>query len=211
MRMILVAVFFFHTSFGGYSQNNSFANEKAKAIVEIINKVSDMKKINNCLVVANLGYKSVRAERGTVADLQISDRLIEDTIAVNYIRELVKHNTETKKRVNFKTFKEVNFNNRYKIINSSLFSSDTHASEKNKLYIEINEPIDGWEICKLFTTDSVFSGEAYMQYYIPKLYIPVGIFSIEKDEGSFKLLLFEFQMAKINGKFVLKLVNYKLL
>jgi len=210
MKVNFASILLILIHYGAVAQNNQMSKEKAGIIYNIITEITKDREVGPTLVVTNMGYKPVDVVRGIAAGMQISKDVIEDTIAANYCRELIKSNLRRKEIINFKTFKEINFNNRYQVINSQFFFLDTAISKtQNKTYIEINDPIDGWDVCKLFIDDSLISGERYTRFLIPRICIPVFIYSNKKDAESIELYLFRFEMQYKDEKFETKFLDYK--
>ena len=107
MKVNFASILLILIHYGAVAQNNQMSKEKAGIIYNIITEITKDREVGPTLVVTNMGYKPVDVVRGIAAGMQISKDVIEDTIAANYCRELIKSNLRRKEIINFKTFKEI--------------------------------------------------------------------------------------------------------
>lgn len=180
---------------------------KSQMINEIVKQLVKPGKDQKVMVVVDLEQKKLEAHTG-VSGTRVwhLDDKIEDTVVL----QLLRNNLLANMGPGFilKTFKELNFNDRYQIIIDS-FINNIYPTKKD-VYVEIAAPLNGWDVATLVARDYAFSDgdKNFMRFQIPRYCIPVFMWTSESKE-KVTYYLFRFDIKYADNKLSTHLIDWK--
>jgi hypothetical protein len=209
MKSVLLFILASLVTLSSRSQS-TLAYEKSAIFGRIIDKIVNGQSGLKVFVMLDMRYYRLRASSGVAGTvINLSRDMLEDTLAFVELQKRFSKETD-KKEMTLRTFSELSFPNREQVIDSYDFLDDTASLQKNKIFIEIKIPIDGWESASLFLHDKVFSeNNTFMKYQIPRICIPVFVYSLIGNTEKTSLLLFRFEMNYSDHKFSTHLIDIR--
>jgi len=190
--------------------NNSFSQDKFQsAKSEILKTIFEQLKPKECTFIALLAdmeYREVHftLSGGMPSSVVYDELMNDDTISISKFAEGIK--TDTCFRAYIKTFKQEGLS-RNDFIVSKKFMSNISAWKQHKLYIEVQKPISGWEIFKLFKFEKDFKTGETMKYSLPFVLVPVFTYSVDDNKETMSQLIFKFKMEYENNKAAVRFVS----
>ena len=191
--------------------NNSFSQERnTSQKVIILKTIFEQLKPKECTFIAllaDMDYQTVHfsLSGGMPSSVWYDEHVIDDSISISKFAEAIK--TDTCFRVYIKSFKQEKILSRNDFIISKKFLSNISAWKQNKLYIEVQKPIGGWEIFDLFKFDKVFEHTGAMDYNLSFVFVPVFTYSVDNDKETKSQIIFKFKMDYESNMIVVKFVN----
>ncbi len=191
--------------------NNCFSQERnSSQKVVILKAIFEQLKPKESTFIALLGdmeYQTVHFSLSGAMPSSISydEKVIDDSVSISKFTEAIK--TDTCFRVYIKSFKQEKLLSRNDFMVSKKFLSNISAWKQNKLYIEVQKPIGGWEIFDLFKFDKAFEHTGAMDYNLSFVFVPVFTYTVEDDKETKSQFIFKFKLDYESNMIVVKFVN----
>ena len=187
-----------------FSQN-SYQNEKSEVLKTIFEQLKP-KECTFIALLAEMDYRVVHITHSAAMPSSIfyDEHMKDDSISMREFAKAIK--TDTCFPVYIKSFKQEKLLSRNDFIVSEKFLSNVSAWKQNKLYIEVQKPIGGWEIFQLFKFDKADENNLVMYYSLPFVFIPVFAYRVD-DKETKSQFIFKFKLDYENNKTTVKFVS----
>lgn len=172
---------------------------KSRMLDSVIGYFNSSSKYDYVVLLADMRYRIVRASIGSMASsINYSKSVYDDSLLV---KRMMKSSNRNRKYVLYaRTFAQEKFVSRNDFIVSKHFQDNIKFWRKNKIYIEMHQPISGWETIEIFEKSNILENASIFAYNEPFICLPVYEYHDASEGSSFRQFIFKFRLIYENGR-----------